>query len=70
MNLLKGSSLPRATSHPPRDAKYLRRYQEAVEAVEASLLRKSYPGELWFVGELNGESFSPKVRHSVVTILS
>lgn len=52
--------------YPPpsatRDVKYLWRYQEAVEAVEATLLQKSYPGELWFVGELIGDSFSPKVR--------
>lgn len=31
--------------------------------MEAALLRKSYPGELWFVGELVGETFSPKVCH-------
>ncbi|CAM9761408.1 unnamed protein product, partial [Ectocarpus fasciculatus] len=48
-----------------KDTKYLRRYQEAVRAVEATLLQKSYPGELWFVGELVGENFSPKMDHLV-----
>lgn len=38
-----------------------------MEAIEATLLQKSYPDKLWFVGELVGESFSPKVRHSVVS---
>lgn len=54
----------RALPPAPRDVKYLWRYQEAVAAVEATLLQKSYPGELWFVGELVGGSFSPKVSHS------
>lgn len=29
--------------------------------METKLLRTSYPGELWFIGELIGETFSPKV---------
>ncbi|CAN0535329.1 unnamed protein product, partial [Scytosiphon promiscuus] len=41
---------------------YLRRYQEAVRAVEAKLLRRSHPNELWFVGELVDDTFSAKVR--------
>ena len=44
-----------------RDTKYLKRYQEAMRGMESSLLRKSYPGGLWYVGELNGDTFSPKV---------
>eukprot|EP00752_Nemacystus_decipiens_P003825 g3519.t1 len=47
------------------DERYLWRYQEAVEAVEATLLQKSYPGELWFVGELVEDTFSPKMDHLV-----
>ena len=56
----------RPPSPPPpaldgRESKYMMRYQEAIRGVEGSLLAKSYPGGLWFVGELDGDTFSPKV---------
>lgn len=58
-------TLPPPLTPTNRDMKYLWRYQEAVEAVKAKLLEKSFPGELWFVGELIGETFSPKVRRTL-----
>lgn len=44
-----------------RDTKYLERYQEAVRGVQASLLERSHPGRLAFIGELDFGVFKPKV---------
>lgn len=52
-----------------RSSKYLMRYQEAVRGMVGSLVKMSYPGELWFVGELHGDTFSPKVRDIVVDVI-
>lgn len=44
-----------------RVTKYVGRFIEAVRGMEASLIRKSHPGGLLYVGELQGTDFSPKV---------